>query len=218
MPNALTMPTFSSVLACFGSILSESIELLERLVRLVRVVVAHAEVGADVDVVRRQLQRLLVPLDRIVVALGIEVEVAELDARLRVRRLALGDRLERVDLRFVEDRGARSLGGVAARARRQPARRAGAAARRSACWLPMIQPGDQAERDAGDAERDRVRSSCGNARSYQAADRTSRYSRTTVSRPTNSAREMMAWPIETSSRNGSAGTTRGCRGRDRGRR
>ena len=39
LPNALTMPMFSSVFACLGSILSECVELRERLVGLVRVVV-----------------------------------------------------------------------------------------------------------------------------------------------------------------------------------
>src|SRR5205807_9394235 len=40
------------------------------------------------------------------------------------------------------------------------------------------------------------------ARTPSAAASTATYSRTTVARPTNTAREMMAWPIETSSRNG----------------
>ena len=63
--------------------LQRVLELRQRFVRLVRVVVADAEVGADVDVVGLELQRLGVPLDRVVVPLGVEIEVAELDARLR---------------------------------------------------------------------------------------------------------------------------------------
>src|SRR6266851_7473475 len=93
--------------------LEGTLELLERLVGLVRIVVADPEVGAHVDVVRRQPQRVAVPL-------GIEVEVAELRARRGVGRLTLGDRLERVHLRVVEHRGAR--GGRSA-ARRRARRR-----------------------------------------------------------------------------------------------
>ena len=89
LPNALTMPTFNSVFVCLGSMLSECDELRERLVRLVRVVVAHAQIGAEVHVVRRELQRLLVPRDRIVVPLGVEIEIRELGARLGVRGLAV---------------------------------------------------------------------------------------------------------------------------------
>src|SRR5262249_44416304 len=52
-------------------------ELLDRFVRLVDVVVADAQVRADVDVVRIQLERVAVPLDGVVVVLGIEVEVRQ---------------------------------------------------------------------------------------------------------------------------------------------
>ena len=75
------MPLFSSVLVCFGLMCERLLELRERLVRLVRVVVAHAQVGARVRVLRIEFERLLVPLDRVVPALGIEVRIAELNSR-----------------------------------------------------------------------------------------------------------------------------------------
>src|SRR5260221_213178 len=110
---------------CGTLALPRALELVERLVRLVRVVVADAEIGADVDVSRRQLQRLRVPLDRIVVALGVEVQVAELDARLWVRGLALGDVLERVHLRLVEHGRAPRRAAADQRGRRRFRRRPG---------------------------------------------------------------------------------------------
>ena len=74
-----------------GSSASDLIELLERLVRLVRVVVATPRSVLDVDVLRVELQRLVVPLDRVVVALGVEVQVAELRrAASASRGFALG--------------------------------------------------------------------------------------------------------------------------------
>ena len=72
-------------------------ELLQRLIGLVRVVVTDAEVGAGIDVLRIELERLLVVLDRIVVALGVEVGVAKLHVRARVLGIVLDDRVERLD-------------------------------------------------------------------------------------------------------------------------
>ena len=169
LPNAFTMPTFSSVLACFGSILSERSNCSSALSGWFDVVVADAEVGADVR--RRSatsFDRVVVPLDRVVVALGVEVEVAELDARRGVRWLALGDRLERVHLRLVEDGGTRRAG---CRRRRRGRlllhRRRRNGWRAPACCDPMIQPAMQPEHDSGDAERDRVRFHGDESRSYR---------------------------------------------------
>ena len=156
LPNAFTMPMLSSVFACFGSSFSEWSNCVERLVRLIRVVVADAEIGAHVDIVRRQLQRVAVPLDRVVVALGVEVQVAELDARLRVRRLALGHGLERGDLRLVENAARVRRGRRPRAAGTAPRRRAAAGAAAVACCVPMTQPAIRPNSDAGDAERDRV--------------------------------------------------------------
>src|SRR5580700_10952350 len=63
-----------------GIELERMLELLERLVRLVGVVVTDAEVRADIDVARGELHRLAVPLDRLGIAFGVEIEVAELAA------------------------------------------------------------------------------------------------------------------------------------------
>src|SRR5436190_5437916 len=132
------------------------VELRERFVGLIRVVVGDAEIGAHVDVIRRERQRLLVPLDRIVVAIGVEVEVREIDARLRILRVPFGHRRERLDLRFVEHRGAsrsaagrRAVGLRGLRGRRDGPRRR---------LLRSDDPaGDQAEAHAGDAESNVVR-------------------------------------------------------------
>src|SRR5262245_32292478 len=74
--------------------LERAIEQLERLVRPIRVVVADAEVSDHVDVVWRERERFVVPLDRVFVTVGVEIEIRELRSRLRVLRLALGNRLE----------------------------------------------------------------------------------------------------------------------------
>ena len=88
LPNARTTPRFSSDLRVLRIELQRMLELLDREVRLVVVVVAHAQVGADVHVFRVERQRLAVPLDRIGVAAGIVVEISE----LRARDSVLGDR------------------------------------------------------------------------------------------------------------------------------
>src|SRR5439155_15235241 len=87
-------------------------KLIQRLVRLIRVEVADAEVRADVGIVRRNLQRFRVPGNRVVVALGVKVEVPELDPGGGILRLTIGDRLEGADLVFVEHgrRGTRAGG------------------------------------------------------------------------------------------------------------
>src|SRR5438445_3413575 len=239
--------------------LQRSLELGQRLVRLVRVIVRHTEVRAGVDVLRRELQRFRVPGDRLVVPLCVEVQVAELHARSGVGRLTFGHRLECPDLRLVQDRGRRGgcLLGLA--------RRLGRPGRRAQCRLLASDDpsGDQSEQQTSDAERDRLwlhgevmiitrraemrkYITCGNAPNagmhacrnakqpalhsaflhlalcidlafcilafcmrrllspfcYPPPARTARYSRTTESRPTNSARDMRAWPMDTSSRRG----------------
>ena len=78
-------------------------ELGDRPVGLVRVVVTDAKIGADVWIPAIQCQGIFVPLDRFLVPLCIEVQVAKLHARLHVVRIALGNVLERRDLAFVQD-------------------------------------------------------------------------------------------------------------------
>ena len=104
LPKARTMPMLSSVLAWLGIDDERSIELRQRLVRLVHVVVGDAEVGAGVDVLRIDLQRRLVPLGRFLEPAGVEVHVAELHARDRVGRILLRGRLHRGRARLVERR------------------------------------------------------------------------------------------------------------------
>jgi hypothetical protein len=78
------------------------LELRERLVGLIRVVVTDAQIGADIDVIRLKLQCFAVPLDRVVVLFGVEVEILEFDSRLGVGCFPLRDCLERVHLCLVE--------------------------------------------------------------------------------------------------------------------
>ena len=124
--------------------LQRLLELLDGEVGLVVVVVAHAEVGADVHVLRVERQRLAVPLDRVGVAAGVVVEISELRARDGVLGIAVDDRAKRLHLRLVEHRRRR-------RARHRPDGVDGGAAvsaagttpvrgDMAACWLPIIQP------------------------------------------------------------------------------
>ena len=117
------------------------LELRDRAVGLVRVVVRHAEVGRDVRVARVERQRLLVPRDRLRVLLGVEEHVAQLHARLRVLRVLPGDASASACTRaWIERRRLRAAaaGCCAGRGlrhrRRRPARCA------VACWLPSTQP------------------------------------------------------------------------------
>ena len=77
------------------------------------------------SVVRRELHRLLVPRDRVVVAFGVEVQVPQLHARLRVVRFSFRDRLQRVHFRIVDDGRARIRRRAATNARRRLRRRRG---------------------------------------------------------------------------------------------
>ena len=84
--------------------LERPVELGQRDVRLVHVVVADPEIRADVDVLGIDAQRLLVPLDGITIQLVIEVQVAQLDAHGGILRVALCGRLERRDASLVKRR------------------------------------------------------------------------------------------------------------------
>ena len=133
-------------------------ELRERFVRLVDVVVTHAEIGAHVHVGRRQLQRIRIPLDRIVVPLGIEEQVPELRARRRVARFALGHSLQRVHLGVVEHgrAGGRRAGCRSGRRRLLRDCRRDRARRLQGLLRPDDPAGDQTEQDSRDPERDGV--------------------------------------------------------------
>src|SRR5262249_24086091 len=107
-----------------------------------------------VDVVRIQLQGLLVPLDRIVVALGIEVQVRQLDARFSAGLIAFGDAFERGNLGLIEDCRAclAAGGGVLSGLRRWSRYR-----RPLGSLLRAYHPaGYQSEENARDAVRDTV--------------------------------------------------------------
>ncbi len=145
LPNARTTPRFSSDFVCFGLSCQRLLELLDRKIRLVVVVVAHAEIRADVHRFRIDRQRLAVPLDRVGVAAGIVVEVAELRAGHGVLRVRVDHGSKRLHLRLVQHRRRRCPWHRSRRCGRQ-ARRFRRQARRSArgdmaaCWLPIIQP------------------------------------------------------------------------------
>ena len=113
LPNARTIPTLSSVFVCFGSICERLVELRQRAIRLIQVVVADAEIGADVGVRRIERQRRLVPPRRLLVLLGVEVQVAQLDARRRVASARPTHDGRGLHLGRVE-RGVRELAHVAA--------------------------------------------------------------------------------------------------------
>ena len=114
------------------------LELLQRAVGLIGVVVGDPEVGADVDVLRIDLERRLIPAGGFVEALAVEVQVAELRPRRGVRGPLVGLRLELRDPVLVEGRGRRLLppDGAAACCAWAPPQ----ALRPGPCWLPMIQP------------------------------------------------------------------------------
>ena len=140
LPNARTMPRFSSVFECFGLIFKRLVELRERAVRLVQIVEADAKVGADVGVRRIDRQCRLVPAGCLLILLGVEIQVAQLDSRRRIGRLGRGTAGGRLDLGVVE----RRRRGCACRPARRPlapaprSRRPGA--RAIVCCDPMIQP------------------------------------------------------------------------------
>jgi hypothetical protein len=131
--------------------LQRRVELRERSVRLVRVVIRHPEIGADIDVLRRELQRVAVPPDRFVVALGIEIQIAELRAVSRS-----------------PPRSATVLSAVTCVSSSTAARVVAAPPDAGACAVgapPALTrgllraddpTGDEAEKDAGDSECDRV--------------------------------------------------------------
>ena len=81
------MPRFSQRLGVLRVDLERPGELRQRLIDLVRVVVADREVRADVGVGRRDLQRRLVPPGGLGVVLGVEVQVGQLRADRRIGRL-----------------------------------------------------------------------------------------------------------------------------------
>ena len=65
-----------------------SVDLRQCLVDAIRVVETHREVGADVDVVGVELERRLVPRNREVRPIGVEIHVAELDPDARTEDYA----------------------------------------------------------------------------------------------------------------------------------
>ena len=69
-PNAEHDPLVQHGLRVLRVDLERVLELRQRAIGLVRVVVAHPEVGADIRVGGIELERRLVPLDRLIVLLG----------------------------------------------------------------------------------------------------------------------------------------------------
>ena len=148
LPNARTMPTFSSVLVCFGSIASERSNCCQRPIRLVHVVVGDPEIGAGVDVLRVDLQRVLVPA---CVASGkrsaSKYRLPSCTRDSTSLRVLRDRRLERAGARLVERRGGLRLLG-----------RGGGCGGRG-CGGPRLlasdHPADEdAEKHAGYAEND----------------------------------------------------------------
>ena len=142
LPKASTMPLLSSVLVCLGSSFRLRSNVAERLVGAVHVVVADAEIGVRVHVRGLELHGALVPRDRVVPALGVEVGVRQLQRRRGVLGIALEDRGQRLHLGFVQRRRL-ALGVAAGRPGRTAA--AGAAAVVAAppgraCCVPITQP------------------------------------------------------------------------------
>ena len=84
--------------------LQRIVELLQRAVGLVRIVIADAEVRAGVHVLGIDLERVFVPLDGIRIPLGVEVRIAELDACHRVLGIGPDDVLEGLHTGLVEHR------------------------------------------------------------------------------------------------------------------
>ena len=112
------------------------VELRQRTVRLVHVVVADAEVGAGVDVPRIDLQRLFVPTRRVLEPFGVEVEVAELGAHAGVARIAIRRLLERGGTRL-----------------RRPARRSADSGPARAAAPPGVRPALDAQRSPAGCRR-----------------------------------------------------------------
>ena len=65
----------------------------EGVIRAVRIKVADPQIGADVDVIRIELQRSLVGVDRVGPLLGVEIGVSELRVIAGVLRVLLNSRL-----------------------------------------------------------------------------------------------------------------------------
>ena len=188
------------------------VELRERAVRLVRVVVGHAEIGAGVDVLRIELERGFIPREspgRTARRRSTGCRARRGRARWRAARwpAAQVGRLRGIERRRRRGRSGRGAG------RRRSAAGAAGGGRRGRLLVPMIQPTSTPKNVAGQARTPGSHVSYGSDlrdRSYRRARRrsgrrpssTARYSRTTRSRPTHSARLIRAWPIDTSSRCG----------------
>src|SRR5262249_16950893 len=131
-----------------------SIELRERSIWLVPVVIGDTEIRARVHVFRIDAQGLLVPTRRFVVSFAVEIQVAKLDAEVRVRRISVRLCLQLSGPGLVKRRGL--LG-----ARRSSRRRGRSCRRRGHDRGPLAadNPADQyAEKDAGNAEHHGVAS------------------------------------------------------------
>ena len=130
--------------------LQRALELRQRPIGLVGVVVADPEVGRDVDVLRVEPERRFVPGDGFGIALGVEVGVADLGPDRGVARVVGGALAQAVDPRLIDLGRLGRSAALSARARRAPpvdgpaaaadAPAGGGAEAGRACWAPMIHP------------------------------------------------------------------------------
>ncbi len=131
-------------------------ELFQRAIGLIQVVVADAKIGADVSIFGIQLQRLVVPLAGLVVLLGIEVQIRELDSRVDVFGIALDHVLQGLHLRLIENGRAGGRRGLR-RGRLCGGLRNGRRSARSGLLGAEHPAHDEAETGAGDGEDDGFR-------------------------------------------------------------
>ena len=126
-----------------------AVELLERAIGLVHVVVADAEIRAGADVARLDGDRLLVPARGICEALRVEIEVAELEPHRGILRVSF------CRLRPARPRATRRAAPPSTAQTSAARSAAGAATRRRGVLLAADDPADEnAEKHAGEAEDD----------------------------------------------------------------
>ncbi len=129
--------------------LERTLELFERAIRLIHVVVGDPEIRAHIRIAGFEPERLLVPACGIRKAARIEVHIAELDARGGILRVPSGGCLQLHGACFVERNGGLTL--LLGRRRRR-SRRLGRP--RRGLLIAADHPADQeAEKNSGDAEQ-----------------------------------------------------------------
>src|SRR5215831_6086884 len=82
-------PHVKDRLAVLWIVLQHGLKFLQGPVRIPKVVVGSSEVGPDVRILRIRLQRLIVVLDRVVVALSVVIDIADLRQQRGIVRIRL---------------------------------------------------------------------------------------------------------------------------------